>query len=194
LGVRFCCSKVIAKQGDKGGGSAGIAEICAVTSGTAVQDKGALLMKGHLDMFFYIGKTIGVAFFLFFISTAVNYMGSEQAQPIWYGIMCSFTLLYMYVKSRQLVVYQLYENGLRIRNRFWMKDKFYAFDQLEEALTGRSGGTSVKWGTRYHDYLLLRFKGGSKVFLSSHDIEDFYVFRNALLQQIGYFDKEDQGE
>ena len=172
--------------------SAEIVEICAVTSGTAVQDKGALLLKGKMDMFPFVGTTIGFAFLLFIVSTFAENLGTPEVQRIWYVIMSGIALLYMYTHIRNLTEYRLYENGLKLRNRFWRKEAFYAFDQLEEARPGRSG-KRTRQGMQYHDYLSLRFKDGSEVRFGTGDIEEFYVFRNALLEQIGYFDGKDEG-
>jgi hypothetical protein len=167
--------------------SAEIVEICAVTSGTAVQDKGALLLKGKMDMFPFVGTTIGFAFLLFIVSAFVENLGTPEGQRIWYAIMSGFAILYMYTHTRNLTEYRLYENGLKLKNRIWKKEAFYRFDQLEEARPGRSG-KRTRQGMVYHDYLALRFKDGGEIRFGVGDIEEFYVFRNALLQQIGYFE------
>lgn len=167
-------------------------EICLVRTDASAQKAGALLMKGRQDLYPFVWTSIGFAFLLFVVSTAVENLGTMLVQLLWYLLMSAIALLYMFTHTRNLNEYFLYENGLTLRNRIWKKEIFYPFDDLEEARPGRTG-KRTRNGMVYHDSLTLRFKDGAEVRFGVGDLEEFYVFRNALLEQIGYFDGKDEG-
>ena len=165
-------------------------EICFMTASNRETDSGALLVRGKSNFHLMLGSAFGVGFLLFMVSAFVENLTPPEVLRIWYWVMSAIALFFMFLQTRGLTEYSLYEKGLLLRNRFWKKRQFYPFSELERAVPIRTG-RRTRTRTVYQDSLELYFAGGGSLRFGLGELDNFYEFRNTLLEQIGYFEEQD---
>ncbi|MFN9113761.1 MAG: hypothetical protein ACK5XN_27145 [Bacteroidota bacterium] len=180
------------KQGQGGGGSAEMVEICAMPQGAGKLDKGNLLFKSEAGFITLVGPTLITAFILFLVNTIIENMGTEDGIHYWRIALAVFVVGYLYVQTRSLVQCKLYEAGIFLKHQVWKKQAFFPIEELVKAEPFRENHSSRYNRANYVDGIRLEFVKGESLSFTSAEMDNFYEFRTLILEMFEKMVKGDQ--